>query len=114
MDYRQPIEDKLAGNYEKFLRYCLEIGKKFVDELDDEDFVTYRAEFSVPCEEVEQLKNFICSSEENFAVDNPDSLKNFFGIKDIGIYADMPISDLDFNCRVINQLTNNNCLTLKK
>ena len=39
MGYRQPIEDKLAGDYEKFLRYCLEIGKKFVDELDAEDFL---------------------------------------------------------------------------
>lgn len=112
MGYRQPIEDKLAGNYEKFLRYCLETDKKFVDELRAEDFIAYRTEFSVSHEEIAKLKSFICSSEEKFAEDSSDSLKNFFEIEDIELYSNIPLSDLNFNYRAINQLKKNNCLTL--
>ena len=45
------IEKKLLG-YEDFLKYCEESGKKFIDELDKEDFIAYRAEYSVSRERI--------------------------------------------------------------
>ena len=48
------IEEKLFG-HEDFLMYCKEAGKRFVGKLDREDFIAYRAEYSVPREQVEQI-----------------------------------------------------------
>ena len=45
------IEEKLRGQYEDFLRYCEESCKKFVDELDKEDFIAYRVGYSVKREQ---------------------------------------------------------------
>lgn len=50
------IEEKLFGQHNDFLRYCKEAGKKFVSESDREDFIAYRAEYSLTREQVEQIK----------------------------------------------------------
>ena len=55
------IKDKLRGQFPNFLEYCADAGKKFVHELRDEDFIAYRAEYFVSCEEVDALKNFLAS-----------------------------------------------------
>ena len=59
MNKNSLIQEKLFGRYENFFKYCEESGKKFIGELDREDFIAYRAEYSVPREQVEQLKSFI-------------------------------------------------------
>lgn len=53
------IKERLLGRYPKFLQYCKESGKYFVNELDREDFITYRAEFSVSHNQIEQLKKIL-------------------------------------------------------
>ena len=60
-----PIKEKLLG-YEDFLSYCKESGKRFVDELDREDFIAYRAEYSVSHEQVEQIKKLLGFREHKF------------------------------------------------
>lgn len=81
------IEEKLFG-YENFLMYCRESGKKFVEELDNEDFIAYRVEYSVTREEIEQLKSMLDFSENNSAekiycykeppTEIEDSLQSYF------------------------------------
>lgn len=63
------IEEKLFG-YEDFLSYCRESGKIFVEDLDRDDFIAYRAEYSVSRERVEQIKTLINFQEQNLAEKN--------------------------------------------
>lgn len=115
------IEEKLFV-YEDFLRYCKEAGKRFVNELDREDFIAYRAEYSVPREQVEQIKallNFQVqkSSEEilppqNNFVGQEDSLQKYLKIDDLSPYENVLISEMDFNARVQNCLSSNGYRTL--
>lgn len=71
--------------------YCKESGKRFIGELDTEDFIAYRAEYAVPREHVEQLKGLLgfhehklveefCSSQD---ISNKLdlTLKNFFDVQ---------------------------------
>ena len=115
------IEEKLLG-YKDFLRYCKESGKRFVNELDREDFIAYRAEYSVPREQVEQIKallNFqeqksseeILSSQNTFD-EQEDSLQKYFKIDDLSPYENVLISELDFNTRVQRRLKFNGYKTL--
>lgn len=53
------IKDKLFGKDEKFFQYCKESGKQFVDELDREDFIAYRAEYAVSRAQIVRLKNVL-------------------------------------------------------
>lgn len=76
------IEDKLNGRYKNFLTYCQDAGKKFVHELRDEDFIAYRAEYSVSREEVDELKNFLSLKDSStktliFKISSDDVLKKF-------------------------------------
>ena len=118
------IEKKLLG-YEDFLKYCEESGKKFIDELDKEDFIAYRAEYSVSREQVEKIKNLLDFQEHKPAeeISQPqnisneldvidESLKNYFNIDDLSPYEKVLISDLDFNTRVQRCLKFNGYRTL--
>ena len=109
------IEEKLFG-HENFLRYCKESDKKFVEELDREDFIAYRAEYSVPREQIEQLKIQLGFDEQKSAEKNSveldDSLQKFFNIADLSPYENVLIAELDFNVRVQNCLSRNGYLTL--
>ena len=110
------IEAKLLGQYKDFLNYCNESGKKFVDELDSEDFIAYRTEYSVPREQVEQLKNLLNfqehTSTEKISNEPEDSLQKYFSIDDIKPYENVLISKLDFNTRVQRCLKFNGYRTL--
>ena len=118
---KELIEEKLFG-YENFLRYCKESGKRFVNELAGEDFIAYRAEYSVPREQVEQMKALL-----NFQKHNPGeeilptpnafegqkySLQKYLKIIDLAPYENILISELDFNFRVHNCLKSNGYRTL--
>ena len=56
------ITETLHG-YKNFLQYCKDVGKKSVDELDSEDFIAYRSEYSAPREQVELIKNLLGFSQ---------------------------------------------------
>jgi len=115
------IEEKLFV-YEDFLRYCKESGKRFVNELDREDFIAYRAEYSVPREQVEQIKALLNfqeqkSSEEILPPQNnfdgqEDSLQKYLKIDALSPYENVLISEMDFNARVQNCLSSNGYRTL--
>ncbi len=115
------IEEKLFG-YPDFLRYCKESGKRFVNELDREDFIAYRAEYSVPREQVEQIKTLLNFRKQNpreeiFSPQNTfdgqkDSLQKYFKIDDLSPYENVLIADLDFNTRVQRRLRFNGYKTL--
>ena len=110
------IKEKLFG-YEDFLRYCKEASKRFVNELDREDFIAYRAEYSVPREQVEQIKALLNlqeqkSSEEILPPQNnfdgqEDSLQKYLKIDALSPYEKVLISEMDFNARVQNCLSSN-------
>lgn len=106
------IEEKLFGQHEDFLKYCRESGKKFVDELDREDFIAYRAEYSVPREKVEQIKNLLGFRERLAEKIFADSLGKFFGLDDLSPYENILLADLDFNLRTRNCLRRGNYRTL--
>lgn len=116
------IEEQLSGQYRNFLKYCQEAGKHFVDELDREDFIAYRAEYSVPREQVEQIKALLNlqeqkSSEEILPPQNnfdgqENSLQKFLKIDDLSPYENVLISELDFNVRVQHCLRSNGYRTL--
>ena len=111
------IAEKLFGRHEDFLKYCKEAGKKFVDELDREDFIAYRSEYSVAREEIEQIKILL-----DFQEDSPqknisdeltgDSLGKFFNVDDLAPYENILVVELDFNLRVQNCLRRNGYKTL--
>ncbi len=61
------IKEKLFGQDESFFKYCRESGKKFVDELDREDFIAYRAEYAVPRAQIIRLQNVLGFRERRFA-----------------------------------------------
>ena len=109
------IEEKLFG-YENFRRYCKESGKKFVSELDREDFIAYRAEYSVPREQIEQIKNLLGFQEqkpsEEISIEFDDSLQKFFNVDDLAPYENIFIADLNFNVRVQNCLRREGYRTL--
>ncbi len=117
------IEERLFG-HEDFLRYCKESGKRFVDELNREDFIAYRAEYSVPREQVEQIKKLLDFQEQNSArrilsQDVPDkldetnnSLGEEFGVVNTSQYKDVLIAEMDFNVRVQNRLSSGGYRTL--
>ena len=120
------IEEKLIG-YPDFLRYCKEAGKQFVDELDREDFIAYRVEYSVSRERVEQIKKLLNFQEQKSAerisvpqdISNnlgvtEDSLDKFFNVDDLSPYENVLISELDFNVRVQNCLSYNGYRTLSE
>lgn len=118
------IEEKLFG-YENFLKYCKESGKKFIDELDREDFIAYRSEYSASREQIEQIKKLLGVHEkksieaiflsqdisDNSSV-SEDSLGNLFHIDEFSPYEKVLISELDFNLRVQHCLKADNYKTL--
>ena len=111
------IAEKLFGRHEDFLRYCEEAGKQFVDELDREDFIAYRSEYSVAREEIEQIKillNFQEQSPQKNISDEltDDSLGKFFNVDDLAPYENILVVELDFNLRVQNCLRRNGYKTL--
>ena len=75
------IEEKLFV-YEDFLRYCKESGKRFVNELDREDFIAYRAEYSVPREQVEQIKALLNFQVQKSSEEILPPQNNFDGQED--------------------------------
>lgn len=104
------IEEKLSGQYKNFLKYCQEAGKRFVNELNREDFIAYRAEYSVPREEIKQIKNLLDFQEKNFGdsgekvplsqniFDNPEgTLQDYFEIVDLKPYRNILISSLEID-----------------
>ena len=115
------IEEKLFG-YKDFLRYCKESGKRFVNELDREDFIAYRAEYSVPREKVEQIKALLNFQEHKSGEGilppkhtfdgQEDFLQKYFKIADLSPYENVLISKMNFNVRVQNCLTFNGYRTL--
>lgn len=115
------IEEKLFG-YPDFLRYCKEAGKRFVDELDIEDFIAYRSEYAMSRERVEQIKALldfqdrqsaeIISLPQNISDRREDSLQSFFNVDDLAPYENVLIADLDFNTRVQRRLSFNGYRTL--
>lgn len=115
------IEEKLFV-YEDFLRYCKESGKRFVNELDREDFIAYRAEYSVPREQVEQIKALLNfqeqkSSEEilppqNTFDEQENSLQKYFQINNLTPYKNISIADLNFSARVRHCLKRSGYRTL--
>ena len=111
------IEEKLFG-YTDFLQYCKESGKKFVEELDGEDFIAYSAEYSVPHEQVEQIKKLLNFQEQNSTAgisvpqdisdeldETADSLMKIFSVDNLAPYENILISKLDFNSNVQNCLS---------
>lgn len=88
------IEDKLNGRHENFLKYCADAGKKFVHELNDEDFIAYRAEYSVSREEVAELKKLLYAEENE--------------VKEIEPQKNSDVLDFSFNSRVGKFLAGNN------
>ena len=87
------IKEKLSEQHESFLKYCQEAGKKFVDELDREDFIAYRSEYAVSREQVEHIKILLNfqeqkSSEEilppqNTFDEQENSLQKYFQINNL-------------------------------
>lgn len=116
------IEEKLFGQHEGFLKYCQEAGKKFVDELDREDFIAYRSEYAVSRKQIEQIKALLnfqerkhgeeISPPQNISDVPNDSLQNYFGIDDLSSYENILISEIDFNVRVQRCLKFNSYKTL--
>ena len=111
------IAEKLFGRHEDFLKYCKEAGKKFVDELDREDFIAYRSEYSVAREEIEQIKILLDfqehSPQKNISDElTGDSLGKFFNVDDLAPYENILVVELDFNLRVQNCLRRNGYKTL--
>jgi len=109
MDSRITIKEKLQGKFKLFLQYCAKTGKEFLDELKPEDFIAYRRAYFVPRAKVEELKNFLAASEENFST---PALKEYFNIENPALYKNIFVQDLDFNGRVKNMLQQINCNTL--
>ena len=119
---KELIAEKLSGQHENFLRYCQEAGKKFVAELDREDFIAYRSEYCVPREQVEQIKRLIDFRErtpveeppspQNIFDEPEDSLQKYFRVDDLAQYESILIADLDFNTRVQRCLSFNGYRTL--
>ena len=95
--------------------YCGEAGKRLVDELDGEDFIAYRTEYSVTCEDVERLKllldfrdslpneNFH-ASRQIFRSEANSSLQKRFGVVTLVPYEKMLLTELQFSRRVRNCL----------
>ena len=83
MQRKNLIKEKLFG-YPDFIRYCQESGKKFVDELDREDFIAYRAEYSVSRERVEQIKKILNFQEKKTAeeISRPQNIFNELDVAD--------------------------------
>ncbi|MBQ3452393.1 MAG: hypothetical protein IJG32_09020, partial [Selenomonadaceae bacterium] len=112
------IKEKLSGQHESFLRYCQEAGKKLVAELAGEDFIAYRAEYSVPREYVEQIKTLLNFQEQKSGEkispsrNSEEILQDYFKIDDLAPYENILISELDFNVRVHNCLRLNDYRTL--
>ncbi|MCR5833605.1 MAG: hypothetical protein K6G55_03040 [Selenomonadaceae bacterium] len=116
------IEEKLFGRHKNFLMYCKESGKTFVEELDKEDFIAYRSEYSATREQIAELKKLLEFREQNSAKEVPvqpsissdvdDSLQKYFCVNDIKLYEDVLISDIDFNTDVQEYLASKNYKTL--
>ena len=110
MTTRTFIADKLNARHEDFLRYCSEAGKKFVDELDEEDFIAYRTEYSVAREDVERLKMLLdfrgplpnekfSASQQTFCDDANSTLQKRFGVVTLVPYENMLLNKLQFSGR---------------
>ena len=116
------IKEKLRGQYENFLKYCEETNKTFIEELNGEDFKTYSAKYSVPQDEVEQLKNTLnfkeipasekILPEKKSFQDFP--LRKIFKIDTSDGRGDTLIVDIDFSGRVKNLLAKINITTLNE
>ena len=115
MTTRTFIADKLNARHEDFLRYCSEAGKNFVDELDEEDFIAYRTEYSVAREDVERLKMLLdfraplpnekfSASQQTFCDDANSTLQKRFGVVTLVPYENMLLNKLQFSGRVRNCL----------
>lgn len=116
------IEEKLRRQYENFLKYCKEAGKRFVDELDKEDFIAYRSEYSVAREQIAELKKLLDFQEQrpaekisplkNVSGEMEESLQKYFKITDLAPYENILVAELDFNARVQHCLKRNGYRTL--
>ncbi|MBR7025510.1 MAG: hypothetical protein IKI08_05825 [Selenomonadaceae bacterium] len=116
------IKEKLSEQHESFLKYCQEAGKKFVDELDREDFIAYRSEYAVSREQVEHIKILLNfqeqkSSEEilppqNTFDEQENSLQKYFQINNLTPYKNISIADLNFSARVRHCLKRSGYRTL--
>ena len=116
------IEEKLFGQHESFLRYCQEAGKKVVDELDREDFIAYRAEYSVPREQVEQIKKLLdfqeqktveeISSTQNIFEVPETSFQTYFEVTDLSLYENILLDKLNLGNRIRKFLRQNYCNNL--
>ena len=115
------IEEKLFV-YEDFLRYCKESGKRFVNELDREDFIAYRAEYSVPREQVEQIKKLLDFQEQktveeisltqNIFEAPETSFQTYFKVTDLSLYENILLDKLNLGNRIRKFLRQNDCNTL--
>ena len=120
MTIKTLIKEKLRGQYENFLKYCEETNKTFIEELNGEDFRAYSTKYSVPQEEVEQLKNALnfkeipasekILPEKKSFQDFP--LRKIFKIDTSGGRGNISIEDINFGGRVQNLLKKINIKTL--
>ena len=115
------IKEKLRGRYENFIKYCEETNKTFIEQLNGEDFRAYSAKYSVPQDQVEQLKDALNFKEipasEKVILPEKKSFQDFplrkiFKIDTTAGRGDIPITDIDFSGRVQNLLKKINIMTL--
>lgn len=118
MTKRILIETKLQDRYKNFLKYCLESEKVFIDELSESDFIAYRTKYSVPREEIENIKmKLLPESEIDLFAEKinkklQQTLKERFNIINIEPYKNILVTDLSFKNRIQSQMKRNNCSTL--
>ena len=120
---RLSIEEKILAHYKNFLEFCRKAGKHFANELKDEDFIHYGAEYLVSREEIDRLKILFGFRLEEpakkilaaqFTSGEPRmSLRKFyFHLDDITPYEGLNISEINLNKHINNVLVNNGYKTL--
>lgn len=92
------IKDKINWLHEDFLKYCADAGKIFIHELTEEDFIAYRAEYSVSRDEIADLKKILYSEDT----------QEYSKVEDSELHKDILISDFSLNSRVGKSLAKNN------
>lgn len=92
------IKDKLNWLHEDFLKYCADAGKIFIHELTEEDFIAYRAEYSVSRDEIADLKKILYSEDT----------QEYSNVEDFELHKDILISDFSLNSRVGKSLAQSN------
>ena len=121
------IKNKLSEQYETFLSYCSEADKRFVDELDELDFIAYRNKYAAPCDDIENIKMLMAVKQAEINLFAPfdknlrgkqlqdnsmQTLQERFNLSDLSPYKGALLTDLPFNDRVQKSLQLNNCRTL--